>query len=405
MPRFRLNAIRPLRTRFLAPVAGALVLGGALVAARPARAGVTWVGEKAPELSFEKYLNAPAGTPVDLAGFRGRAVVIEFFSINCPKCQAAMPHYNELARSMRDRPVTFISLTNEPEADVRAFLASTPMSAFVALDPDWSMWRDYFVAGIPLAVVINPKGVIAALTHPESLTPAAIEDAIAGRTPALRRSALLDDTSAPADRANKALPFMLVDVKPAPADSPYVLWKADEIRAQGATLADLLGVVLNIEPHLFVSDDLLLDARYDVAISPPDKDPAMADALLRAVVEQMAHPRLRKEMRSMPVYVLGSRPVDAMSIKPGGDETPSLRGGRGKVVATNVTIAQLVANLQRELHATVIDETGLSGGYSFSLEWDPDDPGALAQALRRQAGFEVRLERRPIEVYVVKRGE
>lgn len=389
-------------TRILAPlcVAGIVSWAGA-----SASAGVTWVGQPAPALSIEKYLNAPEGEPTDLAGFHGRTVVIEFFSISCPNCKAAMPHYNELARAMHGRPVTFISLTNEPEADVRAFLAKTPMSAYVALDPDFSMWRDYTVPGIPLAVVINPNGVIAALVHPNSLTPAAIEDVIAGRTPAVARTQLLDDPKAPADRVNKAFPLMLVSVKPAPADTPYALWKGVELRARGATLADLLGVALHIEPYLLVSDDLLLDAKYDVAISPPEKSEAMVDDLLRDVVEQMVHPRLRKETRTIPVYVLRARPIDAMNLRPGDDATPSLTGGAGKAVATNVTIAQLVKNLSRDLHSLVIDETGLTGGYDFTIEWEPNNTGSLLEALRRQVGFDIRLERRPMSVYHVKRGE
>jgi len=370
-----------------------------------ASARVTWVGQRAPELTYETYLNAPPGTPTDLAGFAGRAVVIEFFSIECPKCQAAMPHYNELARAMRGRPVTFIALTNEPEEDVRAFMARTPMSAYVALDPDWSMWRDYVVPGIPMAVVINPRGVIAAIVHPQDLTPEVIEDVIAGRTPSAPRSTLLDDPAAPADSRNKALPLMQIEVRPAPHDEPFVLWRGEEIRARGATLADLLNLVLNIEPHLFVSDDLLLDARYDVTIVPPEPDADMANALLRAVVEQVAHPRLRRETREIPVYVLGARPADAMRLAPGGDEPPSLRGGRGAVVATNITMDAFVKALQRHLMTPVFDETGLTGTYSFTLEWTPGDTPSLVEALRRQAGFDVRVERRPIEVYVVKRGE
>lgn len=370
-----------------------------------ARAGATWIGQKAPEFSFEKYLNAPPGTPTTLEGFRGRAVVIEFFSINCPNCLAAMPHYNELARSMRDRPVTFIALTNEPESDVRAFMAGTPMSAYVANDPDWSMWRSYTVPGVPLAVVINPRGVVSAIVHPETITPELIEEVLAGRTPDAPLSDLVRDPNAPESSLNKFLPLMLVDIRPSPPGSPFAIWKHDEFRARGARLADLIGVLLNVPPHLLVSDDLLLDAKYDVVISPPEKNPALVDELLRSVIEQMARPRLRKETRPMQTYILGARPIDAMNLRKSSESTPRLTGGAGRITAVNVTIAQLIANLQQELGAPVADETGLTAGYDFTLEWTPGDRASLLDALRRQIGFDVRIERRPTEVYVVRRGE
>lgn len=391
------------RSRIVPAVCAALLLVGWMTVA--CRAGVVWVGQRAPDLSIETLLNAPLGAQATLAALRGKVVVIEFFSSECPNCREAMPHYSQLAQSMRGRPVQFISVTNEAEPTIRAYLAANPVSQWVGIDSDWSMWRDYAILGVPLAVVINPSGVISALVHPNDLTEQLIDDALRGKTPAAPLSELFEDPSAPDTLTNKALPLMKVEIKPAPSDERTVIWKGEQFRARGATLADLLSEMLHIEPFLFVSDDLLLDAKYDVVISPPANDTKMVDDMLRAVIEQMAHPRLKKITRSIPVYVLRARPAGAMHLTPGGDAEPSITGGSSKVVATNVPISQIVGNLQRDLRTPVVDETGLTKGYNFELSWDANDPQSLIKALQTQIGLDVRRESRPMEVYLVKRGE
>lgn len=374
-------------------------------AAGACRAGVVWVGQRAPDLTIEKLLNAPPGARADLAALRGKVVVIEFFSIECPKCLAAMPHYSLLAQSMQGKPVQFISLTNEAEPEVRNYLSANPLSHWVGIDSDWSMWRDYAVLGVPLAVVINPAGVISALVHPNDLNEQVIYDALNGKTPSATLSELYDDPSAPQTLANKAIPLMKVEVKPASSDARTIIWSGEQFRARGATLADLLSETLHIEPYLFVSDDLLLDAKYDVTIVPPANDPKMVSEMLSAVIEQMAHPRLKKVTRAIPVYVLRARPAGAMHLTPGGDATPSITGGDGSVVATNVPISEIIANLQRDLRMPVVDETKLTKGYNFELSWDINDPQSLIEALQNQIGLDVRRESRPMEVYLVKRGK
>ncbi len=382
----------------------AMVIAGAILFAAAAHAGVVWVGMPAPELSIDRLLNAPSNVPPTLSGNKGRTLVIEFFSINCPKCHEAMPHFNELAREMKDEPVTFIALTNEDETAVRKYMAEVGMSAYVGLDPDWSMWGEYAVPGVPMAVVINPKGIVAALVHPDELNPEMLRTIMNGRTPNVKLTELYEDPNAPETLRNRAFPLMQVEVRPAKPGDRMAIWKGDEFQARAATLADLLSLITNIEAYRFVSDDLLLDARYDVRIVPPQPDSSMTDAMLRAIIEQMAQPRLKEVERTVPVYVLRSRPAGAMHLVRGTDQ-PAIKGGDGHVIATNVPIQQIVANLQRDLRAPVIDETGLEGGWNFEIKWDVNDPQSVVAALRDQLGLDVRLEQRPMPVILVKRGD
>ena len=58
---------------------------------------------------------------------------------------------------------------------------------------------------------------------------------------------------------------------------------------------------------------------------------------------------------------------------------------RGKITATDAQLSMLVTTLSRDLGRTIIDKTGLTGNYDFTLEFAPEEggpqqPGAGAEA-------------------------
>ena len=101
-----------------------------------------------------------------------------------------------------------------------------------------------------------------------------------------------------------------------------------------------------------------------------------------------------------------------------------MRVAFGRISGQGVTMRDLVAALSLLTDRVVIDATGLSGRYDFSLEYTPDavammDPAnARAEfpridptgpspktALKEQLGLTMQSERRPVEVLVVDRLE
>ena len=82
------------------------------------------VGTVLPEWTFAAWANGPALT---LGGLRGRVVVIRFFTAGCPFCEASMPALAELAKELRDQPVTFVG----------AFHAKVTSSSILSM---WCRW-------------------------------------------------------------------------------------------------------------------------------------------------------------------------------------------------------------------------------------------------------------------------
>jgi uncharacterized protein (TIGR03435 family) len=101
-----------------------------------------------------------------------------------------------------------------------------------------------------------------------------------------------------------------------------------------------------------------------------------------------------------------------------------MRMGRGELTAQAIPTASLVNMLSQQLQHTVIDKTGLTGKYDFTLTWTPEEgsgpmfkgtdgggsrpepaPDAsgpsLFTALQEQLGLKLQSAKGPVETLVV----
>jgi thiol-disulfide isomerase/thioredoxin len=138
-------------------------------------------GDPAPALGIEKLLQAPENAVASWEALRGKVVVVEFWATWCVPCIQQIPHMNELVEAFRDQPVQFLSVSDEDEATVSAFLKKRPMKPWIGLDTDQSMLEGYQVFSIPYLVLVDAKGQIAAFLHPAILTKQLLEDVLAGK--------------------------------------------------------------------------------------------------------------------------------------------------------------------------------------------------------------------------------
>jgi uncharacterized protein (TIGR03435 family) len=85
--------------------------------------------------------------------------------------------------------------------------------------------------------------------------------------------------------------------------------------------------------------------------------------------------------------------------------------------ATNMSMADFVEILTRDLKLPVMDRTGLTGAFSFTLRWKVDErienrDDAVADlrwqvstAIAQQLGLTLKSKRMPVEVLVVDHAE
>ncbi|MBU0679742.1 MAG: redoxin domain-containing protein [Verrucomicrobia bacterium] len=126
------------------------------------------VGDKAPALKVEKWLN---GSPVDPSRPDGKTFyVVEFWATWCPPCRVSIPQLNELHKKLKARDVIIVGVTDEDEKKVNAFTKDTEILYRVGLDTEGTASEAYMegIDGIPHAFVVDTNGVVVWSGHPLS---------------------------------------------------------------------------------------------------------------------------------------------------------------------------------------------------------------------------------------------
>ena len=97
-------------------------------------------------------------TPVNLADYRGKVVVLEFWATWCGPCVAMIPTYNELSARYVDLEV--VAITNEPPDVLRTFLSTRDVEYVTAYDVDEETTRNYWITAYPTSFLLDRDGVI-----------------------------------------------------------------------------------------------------------------------------------------------------------------------------------------------------------------------------------------------------
>jgi uncharacterized protein (TIGR03435 family) len=177
------------------------------------------------------------------------------------------------------------------------------------------------------------------------------------------------------------------------------------------TLKDLIRYAYDLKDYqVFGGPGWIHSERYDIAAK-ADGDPG-ADKLrsmLQTLLAERFGLKVHRETKAMPAYQLvvlkeGSRlrkskePASSLSIF----------RNRGQITARKTSMAQLANGLSGLLSRAVVDKTGISGSFDFTLEYAPldietpqDSLPSIFTALQEQLGLRLEARTLSIEVLVV----
>lgn len=122
-------------------------------------------------------LNDINGVPHDLAQYKGRVVLVNFWATWCPPCRREMPSMERLAQQLKGEPFTVLAVNVGENADMIGLFTSqleTDLSFPILLDSRSKTMQAWKVAGLPTTFLVDKRGRVVAgaiggreFDHPE----------------------------------------------------------------------------------------------------------------------------------------------------------------------------------------------------------------------------------------------
>jgi uncharacterized protein (TIGR03435 family) len=239
------------------------------------------------------------------------------------------------------------------------------------------------------------------------------------------------------DPSIKIPQFDIISVKPSKDNRTRVQFTPDGMRGTSVTVQFLLfegfgGINQNQvigEPSWSTDDGFDIEAK--VAAVDLSTMAKMTFEQRRTMFQQILTERFKlvahHETRELPIYQLtigkkGSKLKESAPDDPA-SATPRRKGmmfGRGKVTAIDGPLSMFIPPLSRQLGRIIVDKTGLTGNYDFTLEWTPEGAappaaGGLASgaappdqsgpdiftAIQEQLGLKLEPTKGPVDVIVI----
>jgi thiol-disulfide isomerase/thioredoxin len=99
------------------------------------------------------------GAVHDLAKYRGKVVLVNFWATWCEPCRDEMPSIERLKAKFAGQPFEVLAVNvDEPESRVRAFLEKTPLQLTVVLDPGKAVTKNWNARILPASYVLGRDG-------------------------------------------------------------------------------------------------------------------------------------------------------------------------------------------------------------------------------------------------------
>ena len=367
------------------------------------------IGAQIPDLQLAILGKTTSELPTK--DLRGKAILLDFWATWCSPCIAGMPHLDELQNKFPDQLQVVAVSAEQPERLLR-FIGNTEHDFLFARDN--GALRELFpYQVIPHSVLIDPSGIVVAITAPENITIETIEQL-------LREEQI--ELPVKEDRQD--------------FDPTYDYFQADTLTHKSFQLQPYkpnlpsfsksygLGPFKN---RRFTAYNMTIDAFYRKAYETTSlrQELAFAKSLVDWEDEQnrycldiiaatpaSLHQSLKEELATtLPIQArLEKRVRDVVVITTLGGEVLAPTGvateqytGRGDgFSSTGATMGDFCNYLESfgVFGYPVVDETGESTAFKIDFSFDPENPESFKEAMKKY-GLAYKKEPREIEVLVL----
>lgn len=116
-----------------------------------------WSGGRTPVLKLKDL----DGGAHDLAAYRGKVVLVNFWATWCEPCRDEMPAFQRLKEKLAGKPFVVLAVNlDEPESRIRKFLERMPLDFPVLVDEGKTATRQWSVRVLPASFIIGRDGRI-----------------------------------------------------------------------------------------------------------------------------------------------------------------------------------------------------------------------------------------------------
>jgi uncharacterized protein (TIGR03435 family) len=227
--------------------------------------------------------------------------------------------------------------------------------------------------------------------------------------------------------------FEVATIKPSKPDRPgrAITMNGVNFATINTTLGDLIAFAYGVHAKQIISGPAWLETeKYDLSAR-PEAEGMPNQKQLKTMVQKLLGDRFKlsfhRDKKELSVYAItvakGGPKLAKSEADPNGLPGLFFRG-RGVLPARNANMGDLASVLQGAvLDRPVVDQTGLSGKFDFTLTWTPDQfqfpgfpagppaaenpdaPPDLFTAMQQQLGLKLESTKAPAEVLVIDRVE
>lgn len=377
------------------------------------------VGDKVPDLSLSASL-LPGHPEVvvnqaSLKQFKGSVVILDFWATWCGPCISAMSKYEKYQQKF-GKKLQVIGITHEAIARIQRFATNRPVGFMLTIDTA-AIFRKYFeYHTIPHVVIIDPEGVVRAITHSENVTEKVIEQILHKESVSLPLKAdnVAFDMEADYFRAdsNTREAFVLqpgIEGVGSFSKIGQGVFKGRRVSMHNFTIDGLYRMAYKVSYFrmAYAVDQKEFEYknpknRYCLDVIVPDTGNSVY-AKMQEELPKYFDIRARWEKRKMPVYVLKTT-GQPLTFKKSGFVNDLYGASSNHFSGEGVRISSLAEYLENFgiTGTPVIDETGIEGRYDIQMEWQPEKRDDWKEVFRK-AGLQVIKEEREIDVLVVYR--